>query len=166
MFLLFASSGIQVREHYMPGLTDDEAEQYFRVVYHACCDAGAHWARDRILDAKRKFLEAGTRSSWGGSVWNLPAWKDGECELQDEGSQCVVLACEAAAGETVLDLCAGNGGKALALAALVGPSGAILAHDVVGSRLATLRASAERAEGACSRWFLLQGLRTIKWCFL
>ena len=90
-------------------------------------------------------LEAGTRSSWGGSVWNLPAWKDGECELQDEGSQCVVLACEAAAGETVLDLCAGNGGKALALAALVGPSGAILAHDVVGSRLATLRASAERA---------------------
>jgi hypothetical protein len=42
-----------VREHYMPGLTDDEAEQYFRVVYHACCDAGAHWARDRILDAKR-----------------------------------------------------------------------------------------------------------------
>ena len=78
-------------------------------------------------------------------MWSLEQWKRGECELMDEGSQCVVLACEAAEGEAVLDMCAGNGGKALALAALVGDSGSLLAHDVVESRLAALRASAERA---------------------
>ena len=88
--------------------------------------------------------EAG-RSAWGGSVWNLPAWKEGAFEVQDEGSQCIVAACEAAPGDSVLDLCAGNGGKALALAALVGSSGSLLAHDVVPKRLAAIRASAERA---------------------
>ena len=68
--------------------------------------------------------------------------------MQDEGSQCVVLACEARAGFRVLDLCAGNGGKSLALAALVGSEGHVLAHDVVASRLAALRASAQRAHVA------------------
>ena len=74
---------------------------------------------------------AGGRSEWGGSVWNLNGWRDGAFEVQDEGSQFIVLACEVKQGERVLDLCAGNGGKALALAALVGEGGAVLAHDVV-----------------------------------
>lgn len=90
-------------------------------------------------------LEGSSRTAWGGSVWNLESWRRGMFEVQDEGSQCIALACEVVDGERVLDLCAGNGGKTLALAALVGESGRVLAHDVVESRLAALRASAARA---------------------
>ena len=85
------------------------------------------------------------RSAYGGSVWNLEAWQRGDFEVQDEGSQLVALACDARSGERVLDLCAGNGGKTLAMAACVGASGHVLAHDIVPSRLAALRASAGRA---------------------
>lgn len=90
-------------------------------------------------------LDATVRSAYGGSVWSLEGWKEGAFEVQDEGSQLIALACEAQKGESVLDLCAGNGGKALALAALIGSSGRLVAHDVVESRLAALRASAKRA---------------------
>ena len=93
-------------------------------------------------------LAGAGRPAWGGSVWSLPEWSAGSFEVQDEGSQCVVRACAAAHGERVLDMCAGNGGKALALAALVGADGAVCAHDVVPTRLAALRASARRAQVA------------------
>ena len=85
------------------------------------------------------------RASWGGSVWSLDPWRAGGFEVQDEGSQCIVLACEPSRSECVVDLCAGNGGKTLALAAAVGRTGSVVASDVVASRLAALRASAERA---------------------
>ena len=100
-----------------------------------------------LLDGAQDGARHG-RAAWGGSVWNLDAWQQGCFEVQDEGSQCISLACEAVAGDKVLDLCAGNGGKTLALAALVGPTGHVLAHDVVPSRLAALRASALRAHVA------------------
>jgi len=100
-----------------------------------------------LLDGAQDGARQG-RAAWGGSVWNLDAWQQGCFEVQDEGSQCISLACEAVAGDKVLDLCAGNGGKTLALAALVGPTGHVLAHDVVPSRLAALRASAQRAHVA------------------
>ena len=90
-------------------------------------------------------LDVHSRADYGGSVWNLPAWREGLCEVQDEGSQCIALACEALRGDAVLDFCAGNGGKTLALATVVGPSGSVLAHDIVPSRLAALRANAQRA---------------------
>ncbi|MBO0750207.1 MAG: RsmB/NOP family class I SAM-dependent RNA methyltransferase, partial [Porphyrobacter sp.] len=59
----------------------------------------------------------GLRFSPGTPVEQWPAYRDGLIEVQDGGSQ---LACEAVAarpGETVIDLCAGAGGKTLALAA-------------------------------------------------
>jgi 16S rRNA (cytosine967-C5)-methyltransferase len=53
----------------------------------------------------------------GAGLWNLGAWQDGLFEVQDEGSQLIALATGVgmvtdAASLTVLDLCAGNGGKA------------------------------------------------------
>ena len=87
----------------------------------------------------------GGRAAYGGSIWSLPQWKAGWCEVQDEGSQCVALATEAQPGERVLDMCAGNGGKSLALAAMVGEDGHVVAHDVVHARLRALEANAERA---------------------
>jgi 16S rRNA (cytosine967-C5)-methyltransferase len=71
----------------------------------------------------------------------------GNVEVQDEGSQLIALACRPAAGERVVDLCAGAGGKALALAAAA-PDAQILATDSNRARLAQLPLRAERAGAA------------------
>ena len=73
-----------------------------------------------------------------------PAFAAGLIEVQDEGSQLITLACEPGNGERVLDLCAGAGGKALALAAAA-PEAAILASDSNRARLSKLAPRAERA---------------------
>jgi 16S rRNA (cytosine967-C5)-methyltransferase len=76
-----------------------------------------------------------------------PAFLDGRIEIQDEGSQLIALACEPREGERLLDLCAGAGGKALALAA-VAPGATILATDSNRLRLSKLQPRAERAGAA------------------
>jgi 16S rRNA (cytosine967-C5)-methyltransferase len=81
----------------------------------------------------------------GSAVETLPAWEQGLIEIQDEGSQLIALACGAAAGMTVIDLCAGAGGKTLALAAAMGNVGRLIACDVDRARLSRLTPRAERA---------------------
>ena len=63
------------------------------------------------------------------------AFRDGLVEVQDEGSQLVVLLTGARAGMRVADYCAGAGGKTLALAAAMGNRGRITACDVSATRL-------------------------------
>ena len=50
------------------------------------------------------------------------AFKDGRIEIQDEGSQIVCALAGAAPGMTVVDYCAGGGGKTLGLAVMMFPS--------------------------------------------
>ena len=73
------------------------------------------------------------------------AYKDGLVELQDAASQAAADLADARPGETVLDLCAGAGGKTLALAASMGGSGRLLAHDLFPERMADLTERARRA---------------------
>jgi 16S rRNA (cytosine967-C5)-methyltransferase len=75
------------------------------------------------------------------------AFDAGLIEVQDEGSQLVVLACAPRNAEHILDLCAGAGGKALALSA-VAPEAIILATDSNRARLSRLAPRAERAGAA------------------
>jgi len=70
---------------------------------------------------------------------------DGLAEVQDAGSQIIAAACEARSGMTVLDLCAGAGGKTLALASDMGGEGRLIAADTVRDRLARLVPRAQRA---------------------
>ena len=74
-----------------------------------------------------------------------PAFKSGLIEVQDEGSQLIALACDPDDRERIVDLCAGAGGKSLALAA-VAPNARILATDSNRSRLLKLIPRAEKAE--------------------
>lgn len=79
-----------------------------------------------------------------------PAMQLGAVEVQDAGSQWIAHACQARAGMTVVDLCAGAGGKTLALAAaMAGPDGDVdgllVACDTDRRRLQQLPARAERA---------------------
>jgi 16S rRNA (cytosine967-C5)-methyltransferase len=73
------------------------------------------------------------------------AFTDGLIEVQDAASQAVADLAAARPGETVLDYCAGGGGKTLALAAAIGGRGRLLAHDVAPRRLAQIAARAKRA---------------------
>lgn len=67
-----------------------------------------------------------------------PAFIKGLVEVQDEGSQLAALFSGAAAGEQVLDLCAGAGGKTLALAAMMANKGQLFATDDDKRRLAPI----------------------------
>jgi 16S rRNA (cytosine967-C5)-methyltransferase len=79
------------------------------------------------------------------AVEDSEAWGAGLVEVQDEGSQLLALACSAAPGETVLDLCAGAGGKTLALAAEMGNSGRLVASDTDRGRLSRMDLRLRRA---------------------
>ena len=76
-----------------------------------------------------------------------PAILDGLAEVQDEGSQLIALACEAKDGQRILDLCAGAGGKSLALSAAA-PNAEILATDTNRARLSNLVPRAQRARAS------------------
>ena len=74
----------------------------------------------------------------GPSLQTEPAFFNGDFEIQDEGSQLAALLTGACADQTVIDLCAGAGGKTLALAALMENRGRLLATDLDSRRLAPL----------------------------
>jgi 16S rRNA (cytosine967-C5)-methyltransferase len=74
-----------------------------------------------------------------------PAFIKGMIEVQDEGSQLVALLAAAKPGEQVIDLCAGAGGKTLALAAMMKNRGQIYATDLDKRRLAPIHARMARA---------------------
>jgi len=67
-----------------------------------------------------------------------PAFLKGLFEIQDEGSQLAALFAAAKPGEQVVDLCAGAGGKTLAIAAMMQNKGQIYATDDDKRRLAPI----------------------------
>lgn len=69
----------------------------------------------------------------------------GFAEIQDEGSQMIAIACDAKAGDTVVDFCAGAGGKTLALAAIMQNKGRIFALDKYAERLENAKIRLRRA---------------------
>ncbi|ABS28446.1 RsmB/NOP family class I SAM-dependent RNA methyltransferase [Anaeromyxobacter sp. Fw109-5] len=82
------------------------------------------------------------------NVYGLGAHREGLVEVQDEGSQLLGALVGARPGESVLDACAGAGGKTLLLAAEVGPAGRVHAVDPDLARLERLRVRAARAGAA------------------
>jgi 16S rRNA (cytosine967-C5)-methyltransferase len=90
----------------------------------------------------RIALAAGAKSP---AIHAEPAFLKGQIELQDEGSQLAALLCAAKPGEQAIDLCAGAGGKTLALSAMMENRGQIFATDPDKRRLAPIHARLERA---------------------
>jgi 16S rRNA (cytosine967-C5)-methyltransferase len=79
------------------------------------------------------------------NVYEMAAFRDGWMELQDQASQlCAELVAPPPRG-TVVDACAGAGGKTLALGALLQNRGRITAFDVRGHALEELMRRARRA---------------------
>ncbi len=80
---------------------------------------------------------------------NTKVFKKGWIEVQDEGSQLVALLSDAKPGMKVVDLCAGAGGKTLALAATMNLDsnidGQLIACDISSYRIDRLKPRIQRA---------------------
>ncbi len=147
-----ASSGVApewLRERVDP-LVLDELEA---LLGRAPLDLRVNRVKGDVTEAEAALPEAertplspiGLRLPEGFQVEQTDAWKSGLVEVQDEGSQLLALGCGATGGVTVVDLCAGAGGKTLALAAEMRNEGRILACDVDRRRLARMGPRLERA---------------------
>jgi len=84
------------------------------------------------------------------NLFGSTAWRSVLFEVQDEASQLVIdRHTPAEAGQTVVDLCAGRGGKTLALAARLQDRGSLFAYDVDRAALADLDVRLSRAGVSC-----------------
>ena len=114
--------------------------------------------RDKALRALSRFapdatviipegirFPAGERDSRTPNVQSEEGYIKGWFEVQDFGSQIVSALAGARGGEQVLDLCAGAGGKTLAMAATMENRGQIFAYDSDRTRLAPIYDRLKRA---------------------
>ncbi|KQX40820.1 MFS transporter [Devosia sp. Root436] len=108
-------------------------------------------SRERVMKSLARFtpeettiaplgvtMKAGPRDARTPNVTTDEGYLKGWFEVQDQGSQIVAALAGAQPGEQVLDLCAGAGGKTLALAAAMMNKGQIFAYDSDRSRLAPI----------------------------
>jgi 16S rRNA (cytosine967-C5)-methyltransferase len=138
-----------LRQEISPLVAEDE---WAALLERAPLDLRVNVARTSREEMLTAFPEADATplSPWGirlppnSRIDDHPAFEAGLIEVQDEGSQLIALACEPRNGERAVDLCAGAGGKSLALAAAA-PGSTILATDSNRARLSKLGPRAARA---------------------
>ena len=90
----------------------------------------------------RIYLSADAKSP---AIHAEPAFMKGMVEVQDEGSQLAALFSNVKPGEQIVDLCAGAGGKILAMAAMMQNKGQIFATDDDKRRLAPIHDRLKRS---------------------
>lgn len=96
------------------------------------------------------------------NVFMTQAFKDGLFEVQDAGSQLIAPFLQVEPGMRVMDACAGAGGKALHLAALMENKGQIIATDIYKSKLNELKRRARRAGAHNIETRLIDSTKVIK----
>jgi 16S rRNA (cytosine967-C5)-methyltransferase len=132
-------------------------------------ELAAELARARIATTPGAWCDTALHVETRTNLFGLAAFTRGAMEAQDEGSQLLAdlaVACgrgAAAAGSAgqpprlVIDLCAGAGGKTLAIAARLGNRGRIVSCDVDARKLEELRRRARRAQVTSAQTLHLEG---------
>jgi 16S rRNA (cytosine967-C5)-methyltransferase len=139
--------------HFAKSFGDERAEEGAALASRAPLDLRVNILnadRDKVAGMLADLKPEATRwSPWGlrirlaadaksPAVHAEPAFLKGLVEIQDEGSQLAALFSGAKPGEQVVDLCAGAGGKTLALAAMMQNKGQVFATDDDKRRLAPI----------------------------
>jgi len=88
----------------------------------------------------------GLRRETRGPLFNTKAFKDGLFEMQDEASQLVAWLVSPRPRQTIVDFCAGAGGKTLHLADLMNNKGSVVACDIARYRLDKMKPRLIRAK--------------------
>ncbi len=150
------------RRRLLPAWLADEAPAVWNdpAQFETLLSRAPLWLRSARGDPQRmigEFSERGwtaTPSAILPGAWQLPAdvpltdtaaYRRGDVEIQDLGSQLILGAAGIEPGGQWLDACAGAGGKTLQLAQLLGAAGHVTAHDVRAKALQELRTRAIRA---------------------
>lgn len=107
--------------------------------------AQAALAADDIKATPHPHVETALRLAGAPRLQGITAFEAGLVEVQDAGAQALSALCAARPFDTVMDFCAGAGGKALALAVDMQNKGRLLAHDVHADRMRDLPKRARRA---------------------
>ncbi|HXU28454.1 MAG TPA: class I SAM-dependent methyltransferase [Bacteroidia bacterium] len=110
---------------------------------------------ERILDTDALILKERK------NIFTSQLFKQGLFEIQDASSQLVASFLRAAEGQTIIDACAGAGGKTLHIAALTQNKSKVIAMDIEEKKLTELQRRARRA-GAKIESKLISGPKTIK----
>jgi 16S rRNA (cytosine967-C5)-methyltransferase len=92
-----------------------------------------------ILCEPTPYAPLGIRVIKKPALQNLPLFKNGSIEVQDEGSQLLSQIVGAKRGEMVVDFCAGAGGKTFSLGATMRNTGRLYAFDISDKRLSKLK---------------------------
>lgn len=106
----------------------------------------AELAAARLATTPGRWCDTALHVESRTNLLSLEAFKRGALEVQDEGSQLLadLAIADLPAKPLIVDLCAGAGGKTLAIAARLGNRGRILSSDVDAKKLEELRRRARR----------------------
>jgi 16S rRNA (cytosine967-C5)-methyltransferase len=100
-----------------------------------------------------------------GRVDQGKAFQDGLFQVQDEAAQLTSMLLSPVTGESVLDLCAGYGGKTTHLAELMGDQGKVIALDTNRTRLVSLATNAVRLGIRCASAVAADGSKDLSSLF-
>jgi len=117
----------------------------------------AELSRERLATAPGAWCDTALHVETRTNLFSLEAFKRGAMEAQDEGSQLLADLAVAGGAKLIVDLCAGAGGKTLAIAARLGNRGRIVAADVDAHKLDELRRRARRAGVTSAQALHLEG---------
>ena len=108
-------------------------------------ELAAYLSEERVPTKPSSLANDGLELLTHVNAYGLAAFKAGRFELQDAGSQLIAELVAPPPRGVVVDACAGAGGKTLALGALLGNRGRLVAFDIGDRKLEELRTRARRA---------------------
>ena len=110
----------------------------------------------------KKEIDEGLTLEKRTKLTHLKIYEEGWFEVQDISSQMVAPLLDVKPGMTVVDACAGAGGKTLHLAALLQNKGKLIALDVSENKLTELKKRTKRAGVNIIEVETINGLQSIK----